>query len=173
MRRKPNEKMMTEAALWFLTALMLVMTIAGYLLAGGQSHGQRPSRTIITADQGTPPKNQRRVFRVTAYCPCEKCCGKFADGITASGHRIQPGDRFCAAPATIPFGTLLDIPGYGKAVPVLDRGGAIVAKGSTLRREGRTFITDYDRLDVFFPTHQEALQWGVQILTITHSQEKQ
>ena len=84
------------------------------------------------------------IVRVTAYCPCEKCCGKWADGITASGHKIKPGDKFCAAPRNIPFGTMLDIPEYG-VVPVLDRGGAIV--------EGR--------LDVFFPTHQEALNWGV------------
>ncbi len=83
---------------------------------------------------------------VSAYCPLACCCGDFADGITASGHVIQPGDKFVAAPAKYPFGTLMAIPGYG-VVPVLDRGGAI--KG--------------DKLDVFFggPTgHAEALQWG-------------
>jgi 3D (Asp-Asp-Asp) domain-containing protein len=89
-------------------------------------------------------------FRVTAYCPCEICCGKYADGITASGHRIKPGDKFTAADKTIPFGTRLDIPGYG-LVEVKDRGGKI--KG--------------DRLDVFFDTHQEALNWGVQYLDVT------
>ena len=92
--------------------------------------------------------------RVTAYCPCSKCCGKWADGITASGHKIQSGDRFVAAPRSIPFGTVLDIPGYGK-VPVLDRGGSIT--------EGR--------LDVFFDTHQEALNWGVQWLDIEKGSE--
>lgn len=87
------------------------------------------------------------LYKVTAYCPCEKCCGECADGITACGHRIQPGDKFVAAPPYIPFGTILNIPGYG-SVPVLDRGGVI--KGN--------------RLDVFFPTHQEALEWGVKYL---------
>ena len=90
-----------------------------------------------------------RTFRVTAYCPCEKCCGRFADGITASGHVIKPGDRFVAAPKGIPFGTILTIPGYGKVL-VEDRGGS---------------ITD-GRLDVYFDTHQEALNWGVQILKV-------
>ncbi|RLF48212.1 MAG: peptidoglycan-binding protein, partial [Thermoplasmata archaeon] len=49
----------------------------------------------------------------------------------------------------IPFGTMIEIPGYG-TVPVLDRGGAI--KG--------------DRLDVFFPTEKQALQWGVKYLDV-------
>jgi len=97
-----------------------------------------------------------RAMRVTAYCPCSKCCGKWADGITASGHKIQSGDHFVAAPKIFPFGTTMIIPGYplagqaGEEVEVEDRGGAI--KG--------------DRLDVFFPTHQEALNWGVQILDV-------
>jgi 3D (Asp-Asp-Asp) domain-containing protein len=93
-----------------------------------------------------------QTYRVTAYCPCEKCCGKWSDGVTANGHVIQPWDRFVAADKRVPFGTRLKIPGYnnGNPVRVLDRGGAI--KGN--------------RLDVFFPTHQEALNWGVQNLEI-------
>ena len=90
-----------------------------------------------------------RTMRVTAYCPCEKCCGKYADGITASGHVIQAGDRFCAASKDYPFGTMITIPGYGKA-EVRDRGGAIKE----------------NRLDVYFDTHQEALNWGVKNLTV-------
>jgi len=86
-------------------------------------------------------------FVVTAYCPCKECCGKHADGVTASGHVIQQGDKFCAADPSIPFNTMLIIDGYNdnKPVPVLDRGGAI--KGY--------------RLDVYFDTHAEARQWGV------------
>ena len=87
---------------------------------------------------------------VTAYCPCEKCCGKFSDGITASG---RPAKGFLvAAPADMPFGTLLVIPGYanGQPVPVLDRGGAI--KGN--------------KLDIFFSDHQTALNWGRQKLKV-------
>ena len=86
---------------------------------------------------------------VSAYCPCEKCCGQWADGVTASGHVIQPGDKFVAAPSTIPFGTVLEIPGYG-VVSVQDRGGSITG----------------NRLDVFFSTHQEAKNWGRQYLTV-------
>jgi len=92
------------------------------------------------------------VMKVTAYCPCKECCGRYTDGFTASNYQIEKGDRFVAADKGIPFGTMLVVPGYnnGKPVPVLDRGKAIVK----------------DRLDVFFDTHQEALDWGVKWLVI-------
>ena len=95
---------------------------------------------------------EKKIMRVTAYCPCRKCCGKWADGFTASNHKIQPGDKFAAAPADIPFRTMLIVPGYndGKPVPVLDRGGAL----------GNGCI------DVFFDDHEEALEWGVKWLKV-------
>ncbi len=91
-------------------------------------------------------------MRVTAYCPCPSCCGEYSDGITANGYEIQPDDTFVAADRRYPFGTEMLIPGYSNSQPVkvLDRGGAI--KGN--------------RLDVFFATHEEALQWGVQFLEV-------
>ena len=91
-------------------------------------------------------------MRVTGYCPCSQCCGVFSDGITANNHPIQPGDRFAAADKLYPFGTEMVIPGYNdsQSVQVTDRGGAI--KGN--------------RLDLFFHTHQQALEWGVQHLDV-------
>jgi 3D (Asp-Asp-Asp) domain-containing protein len=91
-------------------------------------------------------------MRITAYCPCPKCCGQYSDGVTACGYKIQPGDTFVAADIRYPFGTEMLIPGYSNSQPVqvLDRGGAI--KGN--------------RLDVFFATHQEALEWGVKYLEV-------
>jgi len=94
----------------------------------------------------------KKLMKVTAYCPCPKCCGKYADGYTASGHRIQKGDKFVAADSSIPFDTLVSIPGYNKSYPVrvLVRGGAI--KGN--------------RLDVFFDSHDEALEWGIRNIEV-------
>jgi len=91
-------------------------------------------------------------MRVTAYCPCPKCCGNYSDGKTACGHTICPGDAFVAADKKCPFGTEMIIDGYqnGKPVKVLDRGGAI--RGN--------------KLDVFFHTHNEALKWGVKYLDV-------
>ncbi len=78
-------------------------------------------------------------MNVSAYCPNSCCCGVYSDGITASGHEIQPGDKLVAAPREYAFGTIMDVPGYGMAT-VQDRGGAI--KGN--------------KIDLLFSSHQEA-----------------
>ncbi|MEX0885569.1 MAG: 3D domain-containing protein [Phycisphaeraceae bacterium] len=89
-------------------------------------------------------------MRVTAYSPGPESCGEFADGITASGYSVWTNAMRLVAADTdlLPFGTIVSVPGYhdGEPVQVLDRGGAI--KGN--------------RLDVLYPTHERALQWGVQ-----------
>ena len=89
-------------------------------------------------------------MKTTAYSPDEKSCGKWADGQTASGKSVwtNAGKLVAADTTLLPFNTLVSIPGYdaGQPVPVLDRGGAI--KGQ--------------RLDLLYPTHEVALQWGVQ-----------
>ncbi len=109
-----------------------------------------PPRFLMKARAGDEWESIQ--MRVTAYCPCRKCCGKYSDGVTACGHKIQPGDTFVAADRRYPFGTEMLIPGYSNSQPVqvLDRGDAI--KGN--------------RLDVFFATHQEALEWGVKYLEV-------
>ncbi|MBE3040551.1 MAG: 3D domain-containing protein [Chloroflexi bacterium] len=106
-----------------------------------------PGRTVGCSGSPAP-----QLYRVTAYCPCKLCCGPKARGITASGTRAD--HPLVAAPPEIPFGTVLDIPGYGR-VKAEDRGGAI--KGL--------------RLDVLFPTHKDALQWGVQYLAVASQGE--
>ena len=88
-----------------------------------------------------------RVFNVSAYCSCQKCCGIYSDGITASGHVLKPGDKIVAAGKIYPFGTKVFIEGYGLAT-VQDRGGAIKD----------------DCFDLYFNTHQEALNWGRQYI---------
>lgn len=92
---------------------------------------------------------------VTAYSPDWRSCGDSADGITATLHHVSTnGAKLVAAdPKLLAYGSLLTIPGYdsGKVVPVLDCGGAI--KGN--------------RLDVLFPTHEEARKWGVRKIKVT------
>jgi 3D (Asp-Asp-Asp) domain-containing protein len=108
---------------------------------------------VVISAKAEPKEGWQYVqMRVTGYCTCSQCCGSFSDGITANNHHIQPGDAFVAADKSYRFGTEMVIPGYNasQSVQVKDRGGAI--KGN--------------RLDLFFHTHQQALQWGVQYLDV-------
>ena len=143
----PNSKTVVAAIL--LTAVVCVpicITGAVYAKAGGRI-------TLLSATApGQSGEWQTVPMRVTAYCPCEKCCGKYSNGQTACGHKIRPGDAFVAADKEYSFGTEIIIPGYENAEPVkvLDRGGAI--RGN--------------RLDVFFASHEDALKWGVKHLDV-------
>jgi len=101
----------------------------------------------LQSQQEIKEEREHLIFKVTAYTNSEKCCTPYFDGITASGYKLRKGNKLCAA--TLPFCTVLKIPGYGIA-PVLDRGGAI--------KEGC--------IDVYFDTEQEALEWGVKYLEV-------
>ena len=108
----------------------------------GEVFDHKPIRPVYT-----------RTMKTTAYSPDHRSCGKWADGITASGKSVwMNGGRLAAADRAIPYGTILTIPGYnnGKPVQVWDRGGKI--KGN--------------RLDLLYPTHEIALRWGVQDLPV-------
>ncbi len=116
---------------------------------------QTESDWHVPSFNGRPVRAARTVrMLVTAYSPDARSCGEFADGITASGYSVKTNGMSLVADDTtlLSFGTMLSIPGYddGYIVPVLDRGGAI--KGN--------------HLDVLFPTHDQALQWGVQYLDV-------
>ena len=106
-------------------------------------------------------------LEVTAYCPCGACCGwernwwgrpvysygpnrgqRKEVGRTASGTRARLG-TIAADTRLFPFGTIMYVPGYGYGV-VEDRGGAI--RGN--------------KIDLYYRTHQQALEWGRQQLAV-------
>lgn len=80
-------------------------------------------------------------FTATGYCKCSKCCGK-STGRTASGATAQAGVTV-AMPSRYSFGTKIEIKGMGTYI-VQDRGGAIQG----------------NKIDIFFNSHQEALNFG-------------
>ena len=47
---------------------------------------------------------------ITAYCPCAECCGRWADGVTASGLPATPG-VVAVDPEVIPLGSTAVIDG--------------------------------------------------------------
>ena len=95
------------------------------------------------------------VFEATAYCPCEKCCGKWAknrpSGVvyTASGEVAEEGITIAADWSVLPKGTVVEIDGVGTRI-VQDKGGAI--KGN--------------RIDIYFQSHHEALEYGRQTVRL-------
>lgn len=104
----------------------------------------------ITSRTGTTIANtsngNTKIFKVTAYCSCAKCCGK-TTGITASGTKATAG-RTIATSGQFAFGTKLII--NGQEYTVEDRGGAIQG----------------NRIDVYMNSHEEALAWGVKYLPV-------
>lgn len=84
-------------------------------------------------------------FEATAYCACPKCCGKWADGITASGTKAVAKRTIAVDTSIIPLGTEVEIEGLGIYIAE-DTGSAIKGK----------------IIDFYFDTHEEALKFGRQ-----------
>lgn len=94
-------------------------------------------------------------FTLTAYCSCDKCCGKWASDrpVDDSGNEIVIGSTgevlrsdysIAVDPDVIPYGSIVII--NGKEYKAQDTGGAITGS----------------RIDVYFSSHKEALEFGRQ-----------
>ena len=85
----------------------------------------------------------------TGYCGCDKCNWPYGGQPSYMGLPLAPG-IVAVDPNVISMGSHLYIPGYGSGLAA-DQGNAI--KGN--------------RLDLFFNTHQEALNWGIKTVNVT------
>lgn len=79
-------------------------------------------------------------FTITAYCPCEDCCGRWADGVTASGLPAGPG------------------------IVAVDR--SVIPLGSTVVIDGQRYLAadtgvTGNRVDICMTSHQSAKDHGV------------
>ena len=79
---------------------------------------------------------------ITAYCPCEQCCGRWADGVTASGLPAGPG-IVAVDPKVIPLGSTVIIDGMKYLAA--DTGSGV---------EGL-------HIDIFLASHEETVAHGV------------
>lgn len=133
------------ASITFLFGMIAGGTIqtATQKAAAEQTTSQKSMYEIISEQEGEPWLVSLGKFTITAYCPCAACCGK-TDGITASGTKAAEGRTIAVDPNLIPYGTELVI--NGKTYIAEDTGGSV--KGH--------------KLDIFFNSHLEALEWGVQ-----------
>ena len=128
------------------TSIITILALLVILLCG--SKDVIVIEQPVQADEIQQSLTYKGVYKITAYCPCKKCCGK-SDGITASGEKAVEGITV-AMDKSIPFGTKIYIDGVGERI-VQDRGGAI--KGN--------------RIDLYFDSHQEALNFGRQTKQVT------
>lgn len=94
-------------------------------------------------------RHQLGEFKLTAYCPCEKCNGKWVGEPTASGAELTVGRTIAVDPEIIPLGSVVDINGFEYIAE--DTGSAI--KGN--------------RIDILFPNHEDALDFGVQFANVS------
>lgn len=88
-------------------------------------------------------------FKLTAYCNCAVCCGRWAGGPTASGKMPVQGRTI--ATGVLPFGTKLNI--GGKIYTVEDR------------------CTPYGHIDIYMERHADAEEFGVRYADVYQSEE--
>ena len=111
----------------------------------------RPEDDVVTTETATEEFNplfDLGEFKLTAYCACEKCCGKWADGKTATGTVPVQGRTIAVDQDVIPYGSEVIINGHTYTAE--DTGGSILGK----------------RIDVYFDNHEEALEFGVQYSSV-------
>lgn len=88
---------------------------------------------------------------VTYYCPCKKCCGKWAGGNTASGTKPREGVTVAVDRSLIPLGSEV----------MLDDGD-----GEIEYRIAEDTGVKGSHVDVFVSDHQTALRNGMKKATI-------
>ena len=89
---------------------------------------------------------------ITAYCPCEACCGQWADGLTSTGIPAVPG-IVAVDPEVIPL-------------------GSVVVIGGQRYLAADTGVTGL-HVDICAKEHQEAQNFGVQTMAVWVEAEEQ
>lgn len=170
-RRTRNTKKGKKEAALLLLSVIAVITAMAWQVPEAHPQTEKPitipptaTMTATTEPPETePPKPTKTYigeFTVTAYCPCEKCCGEWAqnrpNGIvyTASGAEAKEGITVGAAWDVIPKGTKIEIAGLGERI-VQDRPSDWVIE----KYEGKI-------LEVYFESHQAALEYGKQTVKV-------
>ena len=108
---------------------------------------------IIIIDEATPTEAEYiepepeyislGEYKLTAYCPCKICCGKWSGGKTASGTTPTAGRTIAVDKNVIPFGSVVKI---DDVEYVAEDTGNFKGK----------------HIDIYFNSHSEALKFGVQ-----------
>lgn len=149
-------------------AVILMIVISALLRMGTSSSGvDRNDETMVEASVKSSPFTEQVTevkepevislgeYRLTAYCGCSKCCGKWGENrpldengkpivYTANMSIAKEGVTIAADINILPYGTKVIIDGHEYIVQ--DKGGVI----------------NGNRIDIYFESHQDALNFGVQ-----------
>lgn len=150
-------------------AVILIIVISALLGMGtSSSEVDRSDETTIEASVKSSPSTEQITeevkepevislgeYRLTAYCGCSKCCGKWGENrpldesgkpivYTANMSIAKEGVTIAADINILPYGTKVIIDGHEYIVQ--DKGGVI----------------NGNRIDIYFESHQDALNFGVQ-----------
>ena len=120
--------------------------------------------TILSEPEPIITEPQKEVislgeYKLTAYCPCEKCCGSWAlnrpNGIVygASGNELKSGYSIAVDPSVIPYGT------------------EVIINGVTYRADDCGGAIEGNRIDVYFDTHEGAVELGVRYADVFIEEE--
>ncbi len=97
----------------------------------------------ITDEEILPPLTSLGDFKITHYCNCPICCGKYAwQGTTATGAKLEEGITIAVDPSIIPYGTQVVI--NGNTYTAQDCGGGV----------------NGNHIDIYVSTHEKAKESG-------------
>ena len=155
-QRKADASARIAAVCLFLAVMLIIVATLTVKTTGQPYKGEPPVIEDKLPGEDKPAEGSAELtigeplgeFKLTAYCPCAKCCGK-SDGITSTGTTATEGRTIAVDPRVIPYGSTVTIyfaDGTVHTYTAEDCGGAI--------RE--------NRIDVFFDSHEAARAFGVQ-----------
>ena len=136
------------AAAVLLAAALVVILAAGVRCA--EAKDTEPVESVLIREEPTEPAVRMISLdcELTAYCPCELCCGQWAGGNTATGTVPTAGRTIGVDPEVIPLGATVYI------------------DGQAYRAEDTGAFTG-NIIDIYMDSHEEALRFGRREATVT------
>lgn len=167
-RRRTRQRVRIIKIQWLIILVLLVALIISLAARPAASVEESAPTTIITTPSvsaaeteaaNEPELIELGVFKTTAYCTCVKCCG-----IWSQEHPSRVGTDYVQKTAS------RTIPTAGRTVAVdtnlISYGTVIVIDGHEYIAEDTGNAVKGNVIDIYFDSHEDALEYGVQYKTI-------
>ena len=158
-KNQPSEGSHWAARVILLALLIIILAF----IIKGLTQSNTPSDTTFNSNTNevattqliiSPEFEHEDNFKVTYYCGCSKCCGKWSDGYEATaygkqGTQLTPYYSIAVDPDIIPLGTICyDM--EGNPYEAVDTGSKIQG----------------NHIDMFTGNHQEAINLGTRTMQL-------